>query len=716
VFDLSKAEYNKDSAELVKILCNKTQNSDALFFHVLVAYYFCKVTSMMRVNINTLDRGSIPINMYAINLATSGYGKGLATNIVEEQVINQFKGKFVNETFPVISKLNLLELANERSLKKNSNPQDELKRVQKEFTMTGELAFSFDSGTPAAIKQLRHKLLMAEAGSMNMEVDEIGTNLLANLDVFSPFLELYDVGKIKQKLTKNTAENIRGEEIDGRTPTNMMLFGTPSKLFDGGRIEQEFLSMLDSGYARRSLYGYSGINVNATPLTALERLDLLTDSSSESFIMALSDKLGNLADPVNFGVDLNISKVLTVKVIEYQMWCEDRASHLGDHDEIRKAELTHRYFKALKLAGMYAFIECSGDIEESHLLSAIKLVEASGEAFDKMLTRDKNYVKLAKYIAKIGVEVTHVDLTEALPFYKGSETAKRDLLNQAIAYGHKNNIVIKKRFDDGIEFLQGESLENTDLSKIVVAYSTHEAYRYTPKEVPFKAIHNLTQKLGYHWINHHVVGEHREERSVIQGFNMVVIDVDGDVPLATAQLLLQDYTYHTYTTKRNTPEVNRFRIMLPISHKLKLDAEDFKEFMNNIYEWLPFEVDAETNQRCKKWLSNDGGCDYNDGKVLDALQFIPKTKRNDEFRQSVMDQHSMSHMERWFTRNTGMGNRNKQLHKYAMMLVDNGCELDQIQNSVMALNAKLPEPMKEEEVVSSIMKSATKAFYLKDSL
>lgn len=671
---------------------------------------------MMRVNILTHDRGSVPINMYAINLAQSGYGKGLATNIVEEQVIQIFRERFVDETFPAISETNLIELANTRALKKGVNPQDELKKVKKEFSMAGELAFSFDSGTPAAIKQLRHKLLMAEAGSMNMEIDEIGSNLLGNIDVLNPFLELYDVGKIKQKLTKNTAENIRGEEIDGRTPTNMMLFGTPSKLFDGGRIEHEFLSMLEAGYARRCLFGYSGINVNAKKLSASDRYDNLTDSSSESFILSLADKLGNLADPVNFGVDLTISKDLTVQLIDYQIWCENRAADIGEHDEIRKAELTHRYFKALKLAGMYAFIDCSGSIEEVHLLSAIKLVEASGVAFDKMLTRDKNYVKLAKYIAKVGSEVTHVDLTEALPFYKGSEAFKRDLMNQAIAYGHRNNIIIKKRFDDGIEFLQGESLEETDLSKIIMAASTHQAYNYKPYTVPFNALHKLTQIDGYHWINHHVVGEHRAESNVISGSNMVVIDVDGEVPMATAQLLLQDYTYHMYTTKRHTDAENRFRILIPISHTLKLDAEEYKEFMNNIYEWLPFEVDTGTNQRCKKWLSHKRDSVYNDGKILDALQFIPKTKKNDEFKQAILDQQSMTHMERWFTRNTGRGNRNKQLHKYAMMLVDNGYELEQVQNNVMALNAKLPEPMKEEEVIASIMKSATKAFYHKDKI
>jgi hypothetical protein len=716
MFDLSKAKYNKDSAELVKILCNKTQNSDELFFHVLVAYYFCKITSMMRVGINTHDRGNIPINMYAINLAPSGYGKGLSMNIVEEQVIHIFKERFVDETFPTMSDQSLFTLAQDRALKKAVDPTEELKRVKKEFSMAGELAFSFDSGTPAAIKQLRHKLLMAEAGSMNMEIDEIGSNLLGNVDVLNPFLELYDVGKIKQKLTKNTAENIRGEEIDGRSPTNMMLFGTPSKLFDGGRIEAEFLSMLEAGYGRRCLFGFSGIAVNATTLSAKERYKSLTDSSSESFILNLADKLGNLADPINFGVELDISEALTIDLIDYQIWCEERAKQLGDHDEIRKAELTHRYFKALKLAGMYAFIENSPCITEENLLSAVKLVEASGVAFDRMLTRDKNYVKLAKYISKIGTEVTHVDLAEALPFYKGSEAFKREMMTQAIAYGYRNNMIIKRVYNDGIEFLQGETLHETDLTKVKMAYSKDLAQAYVPKEISFNKLHVLTQGQGLHWVSHHMVGGHRTEKTAIPGFNLVVIDVDGSIPMATAQLLLQDHKYHMYSTKRSTDEVNRFRVVMPLSHTLKLDADEYKEFMNNVYEWLPFEVDDGTNQRSKKWLSHRGTSIYNEGIMLDALQFIPKTKKNDERKQVLLDQQSMSHMERWFTRNTGRGNRNKQLHKYALMLVDNGYTLEQIQNSVTGLNSKLPEPMDEAEILTSIMKSATKAFYHKDTI
>jgi len=174
-------EYHPASEKLVQILCSKTQNSNPLFFRVLVGYYFSLVASMMRTTIATHDRGDIPVNMYALNLSTSGSGKGFSTNIMENQVINQFRGRFLEETFPILAENNLPKLALKRANRKSTDPDEELVRVQKEFDSLGSLMFSFDSGTAPAVKQMRHKLLMADAGSMNLQIDEIGSNLVGNV-------------------------------------------------------------------------------------------------------------------------------------------------------------------------------------------------------------------------------------------------------------------------------------------------------------------------------------------------------------------------------------------------------------------------------------------------------------------------------------------------------------------------------------------------------
>jgi len=79
--DLDTVKHFEPAEKLVKILMQKTQNNNPLFFRVLVAYYFSKVASMMRTDIQTHDRGIIPVSLYALNLANSGHGKGHSTNL-----------------------------------------------------------------------------------------------------------------------------------------------------------------------------------------------------------------------------------------------------------------------------------------------------------------------------------------------------------------------------------------------------------------------------------------------------------------------------------------------------------------------------------------------------------------------------------------------------------------------------------------------------------
>jgi len=703
MLSFDEMDYHPTAEKLVSILCNKTQNTEPLFFRVLVGYYFGVVASQMRCQIATPDRGDIPVNVYALNLSPSGTGKGHSTGIIEDEVINQFRERFLEETFPLLAEHNLPKLAHKRAIRKSSDPDQELERVTKEFDMLGSLLFSFDSGTGPAVKQMRHKLLMADAGAVNLEIDEIGLNLMGNTEVLTTFLELYDKGRVKTKLIKSTSDNSRNEEIRGMTPTNMMLFGTPSKLFDGAATEQQLYAMLDTGYARRCFFGYlKGASKNLS-LTAEQVFDMHTNPQNSGYLEELSDKLANLADMINVNKRLIMQKDTSLLLIEYKLMCERLAESLPEHEEMRKAEISHRYFKALKLAGAYAFIDDSPELTPAHLYNAIKLAESSGDAFARMLTRDRPYVKLAKYLAAVNKEVTQADLVEDLPFYKGGIAQKNEMLMHATAWGYKNNVIIKKAFNDGIEFLRGESLKETDLSKMVISYSSDIVANFRNETAPFDQLHRLTQVQGMHWVSHHLKDGYRNEDNAIPGFNLVVIDVDGGVNMSTAKLLLKDYKFLLYTTKRHTDMEHRFRIILPINYELKLDAKDFKEFMANIYQWLPFQVDDGTNQRARKWLSHDGHYEYNEGEVLDALPFIPKTSKN-EARQARFDsQQSLDNLERWVINNSGDGNRNNQMLKYAMVLVDAGFDFDGVRNRVFDLNNKMVDKLDESELMGTIM-------------
>lgn len=703
MLSFDEMQYHPTSEKLVETICNRTQSVEPLFFRVLVAYYFANTASHMRCSIATPDMGEIPVNLYALNLAPSGFGKGRSINILEEEVFNQFRQRFLEETFPLLAEVNLPKLSLGRANRKGTDPDEELIRVQKEFDNTGPMLFSFAEATAPAVKQMRHHLLMANAGALSLEVDEIGTNLSSSAEVLGPYLELFDKGKIKTKLVKSTSDSKRLEEIRGSTPTNLMMFGTPSKLFDGAATEQLLYSFLDTGYARRCFFGYiKGVN-RQTDLTPQEIFARSTNQGNNLFLEQLADQLENLADIINVNKKLIIQEATSLLLIEYKLLCEKAAAKLPEHEDMKKAELSHRYFKVLKLAGAYAFIDDSPEVTPGHIYNAIKLAEESGAAFQSMLNRDRPYVKLAKYLAGVKRDVTQAELVEDLPFYKGGSAQKNELLTLAIAYGYKNNIVIKKSFADGIEFIRGETLQETDLEKMVVSYSCDITTDYRNESAPFDQLHKLTQAAGMHWVAHHLNGGYRNEENCIPGFNMVVVDVDGTVSLSTAKLLLKDYKYLIYTTKRHTEVENRFRIILPINYTLELDAKDYKEFMSNIYEWLPFEVDTATGQRARKWMSHDGHYEYNEGEVLDALPFIPKTSKNEERKELLHSQQSMDNLERWAINNIGDGNRNNLILRFAMILVDAGLGFDEIKDRVFSLNDKIADKLDQAELLSTVL-------------
>lgn len=698
-------EFHPTSSKIVQILRQKTQNTGSdLYFHVLTAFFFSQMASSMRAEVVTQDRGTLPINLYACGLMTSGAGKGHSMGIMEDSIVNQFKDVFTKYTFPAIAEDAINMEANKNAAINSTDIGDELIKLEKEFNSYGAMPYSFDSGTSAAFKQVRTKAQIAKAGALNFICDEIGTNLIKNEELFSVGLEAYDKGKIKQKITKNTAENTRAEERDDPVPTNMMLFGTPSKLFNGGKEEQEFLSLLDTGYARRLLFGI-GVKATDVKRTPEEIFDMLTNTSVDSDVKAISNYFGKLAERVNYSVKIKMPREVSILLIAYRLQCEGLADSMPDYEDIKKAEMQHRFFKVLKLAAAYAFVDSVNTVSEDHLYNAIKLVEASGKAFSEILSRDKPYVKLAKYISSVGREVTFADLVEDLPFFRGSNSNKNELLQLAQAWGYKNNIIIRKYYSDGIEFLKGESLKETNLNELIVSYSQHEAYGYEPAVVPFDKFDKLACLKGYHWCNHTFLDKHRHGEKVVEGFNTIIIDVDGEFPLEGARKMLAQYSAMFYTTKRHTEEVNRYRIVIPIKYHLKLSEKDFKEFMANIFEWLPFKVDEGTNQRCKKWLSNPGQHYFNNGEILDPMQFIPKTSKNEARLKQNAELGSMDNIERWFAKEMVNGQRNNTLAKFAFMLLDSGIEPSEAEQRVIDFNNKLKDKLSQDELTNTVIKS-----------
>ena len=82
-----------------------------------------------------------------------------------------------------------------------------------------------------------------------------------------------------------------------------------------------------------------------------------------------------------------------------------------------------------------------------------------------------------------------------------------------------------------------------------------------------------------------------------------MLDVDSGLNIETCKSLLAEYTFLISTTKRHTEANNRYRILLPMTHSIELQPDEYKQFMKNIFEWLPFSSDEQTYDIERKWES-----------------------------------------------------------------------------------------------------------------
>lgn len=696
--------------EITSIICDKTQNQDRVFYRIVVAYYFAKMAASMRAVVMTKDRNDIPINYYGLACATSGYGKGYSVYLMENEFIPHFRARFMKETFPLIAEQNLWKLATERAVSSGMEEKDEKAKLDRQFLEEGPVSFGYSDASDAAIKQARRKLILANIGAINFEVDEVGDNIGALEGMMKVFFELYDQGLTKDRRLKNSKENQQAEELFGKTPANVFLFGTPDRLFDGDMTEKTMLGYLRAGAARRCFFAWGEKDV---PLPDPDGAAMLYAKAIQPHntlrVDAIANDFTQLADPACFGQEIELQDAEGIAFAAYKIWCQLRAREMEDHEDILKTEMEHRHYKCLKLAGVFAFVDQSPMITPEHAFAAMKLTEESGQSFARMLAQDKNHIRLARFIAGKKTGLTHADIAENLPFY--TQSVRKDLMMLACAWGYKNNILIRRNTVDSIELFTGETLEKTDLNQMTLSWSDNVAFHYKPETVPFEALSDFVTTDGLHWANHWFKDEHRTNENAIEGFNMVVIDSDGEITIPLAQEILAPYVYLMHTTKRHGEDgKDRFRIILPINHRLRLDKDDYKEFMNNLLDWLPFKSDESTNQRNKKWLTTGGAQSVTnmDGMLLDALRFLPRTSRNDEHQEEMSKLHSLNAFERWFVANTASGNRSNMLIRYALALVDNGMGFKDIEIATIALDKKLKQPLGAAEIQGTIMKTVSK--------
>ena len=129
--------------------------------------------------------------------------------------------------------------------------------------------------------------------------------------------------------------------------------------------------------------------------------------------------------------------------------------------------------------------------------------------------------------------------------------------------------------------------------------------------------------------------------------------------------------------------------------------------MLNVYDSLPFKgIDTGTNDRARKWCTNQGNTiTHEEGVLFDPRPFIPNTTEDELRQQEVKKYGNMDKIQRWFITRMSTGNRNNMLIRYGYMLRDRGILGMELEEKILELNQKLETPLSVDEIRSTILKS-----------
>lgn len=707
--------YHPKTEQIVDILTTRVQNTDRDFFRITLAYYLSKIASNMHVSVRTATRSHMPINCFAVSFAESGYGKNYSMNILEDQVFGKFQVKFMNETFPNKANESIAAKAVEIAAISGEDVNDVEAELLADFQKSGHFLFDFSEGSGPALKQIRKPVLLAGAGAISLELDEIGCAFLNLTEILTAFLELYDTGKIKEKIRVVSAENKRSRPVPGQTPTNFFGFGTPVNVFDGGKVEDAIRNFFSIGFGRRAFFAYGDKPRELGSKTTDEIYDSLISGASNTSLESLAVYFEKLADKKNCGLVLPLNEAASKFHIDYQLHCARRAEAMSQYRGIEKIEVGNRHIKALKLAGAYAFTDGAVEVSIDHLKYAIRLSEDSGVALSKLLNQPRPHVRLANFLSQYEHAVTESDLLELLPFYSGNVSQKRDMMNLATSYGHRNAIAITQYKEADVIFYQGSALvANVDNAEIVLTHSKDIADNYTNVTPALdKLAAKFFAKQSIHYCNHHFKNGDtgtgtRKKDNIIPGFNIAIFDIDDDkMAPATLHKLLGKTNHVIATTKSHTTAEPRYRLILPLSHTISLNDEQYKQFCRNLAFWLPVKCDSSAFQREKKFRT------WNTSKVwatltgenISAMQFYPSTSVSDQLISRHGKVVGLNGIQRWVILNCVEGQRNQILYRYGCILADHNLDASQITKKITEINEQIASPLSSDELQATVLKS-----------
>lgn len=630
-----------------------------------------------------LDYNMFP-NIYAFNFMGSGAGKDKAKHDVELITNNIKKQQYLlSDIYHTIEK------------HKNNNDEDK-KKKQKEEPRYLRFNISNDS-TIQALLSSRNVLDKAKFGSIHFSsgefLDVIQLKNENTSQIFTALCELFDHGFYIPPNIKS--ENFR--ESSPYVPQTLFCHSSIEGLKDNDHANAKVKQFFDKGFARRSIVSYPQKKIiverDATErefymlqrIKGQDEATKLFDEFNKHIAFYDVNELMYKIGTLDFNSLMDIQKILQTNIfnnvcykiitveeslIDIIALYKQHCRIIGQEEKIKSLEneVSHREWRAIKLAGCIAYFEHPEFpvITKNDWEVSVEIIEYFSEHFRKFFTENIDVSDMVEqlfdYIKEHpGKSKSYIQRNSGIFKRKDHANIKlfNDVLTQTTEYAQENDYILSQKSKKGGVLLSLDSLF-TDFIDHEVTFSqgkTNEANDplMFPMKCKFSELTNyVCTPLTYSAST--FKNNYRKAENSLIDHTMLIYDIDNDekelktlkdktginftkTSIEKMRIKLKDYSYilvtsrNHFKSKDNKGIEERYRVILPIEKIEDFDIPKYKKLYEKVAIFFEIPYDPACSDPSRFFYGHDGEVHKNlsgkmiDWKKIDLIdQEIPKQK------------------------------------------------------------------------------------------
>lgn len=548
------------------------------------------------------DPTPIPINMIAFVLAESGANK--------DRTVKAVRSSFKNGYAKIEIERKKLATAAAIKQAKDEDVEDPDKwENHKEFYKKPAALFAALTNPAAYIDHLAGTERLP-IGAGYLYTGELGSELETNPDIIPSIKvmsEVYDVGYKEPKPLKD--KGAETPEISNLAVSALFIGSHENLLYDEG-IKRKFKNEFSTKLARRSFFTFSPEVILPPTYNSIEetfRMKAKIKAQSKKAKASLITQVDAIAD-YNLGTliggeqsTLTVSEEVEELYEIYTMYNDELSRMVPKRFPISVLVRKHSQWKALKLAGAFAILNCQTEITKenfTHAVSYIELIYDDMAKFEVELVKEKyevfcDYMKSQVTGDKSSISLHLLKKQGYIVGTGNMYTKMKELIDLATSYDTEGLYTIK---DNSIHYELLEKTDVTGASYVEVSGTKKDraaqcAAGYEYAETVFENLASLLQQ-DIAFTPFELKDGIRGRENITGGTTWICFDVDDSrLKAEEVHYILSDVNHHIALTSDPDNEF-KFRVIVQLDATVAISNIEWKFFIESVSEELGLPIDS----------------------------------------------------------------------------------------------------------------------------